>query len=46
MAMTEVTSNAANNALEFYFDFSSPYGYLAAERVCSASSSSLPVPHR
>jgi 2-hydroxychromene-2-carboxylate isomerase len=29
MAMTDVT----NNALEFYFDFSSPYGYLAAERI-------------
>ena len=27
--MTDVT----NNALEFYFDFSSPYGYLAAERI-------------
>ena len=31
--MTDVTNNAANNALEFYFDFSSPYGYLAAERI-------------
>jgi 2-hydroxychromene-2-carboxylate isomerase len=29
MGMIDVT----NNALEFYFDFSSPYGYLAAERI-------------
>jgi len=26
-------SESANNALEFYFDFSSPYGYLAAEKI-------------
>ena len=31
--MTEVTNNPTKNALEFYFDFSSPYGYLAAERI-------------
>ena len=26
-------SEATNNALEFYFDFSSPYGYLASEKI-------------
>ena len=26
-------SEDSNNALEFYFDFSSPYGYLASEKI-------------
>lgn len=26
-------SESAENALEFYFDFSSPYGYLASEKI-------------